>query len=86
MKPLLTHLQHSFSAWQSSSTKKRHSNARLRAEAVKCLDHYSHREVSAAVGVSMTTLRSWQKSFNHDQEEVVDDNSVSLRQTHSTSF
>jgi len=70
METNLTHLQQSFAAWQASSSTKRQSNASLRAQAVKCLDHYSHQEVSAAIGMTVTTLRSWQKSLHHDQEII----------------
>jgi hypothetical protein len=70
METTLTQLQQSFSAWQASSSTKRQSNANLRTQAVKCLDHYSQREVSAAIGVSVNSLRSWQKSFERDQEVI----------------
>jgi hypothetical protein len=70
METILTQLQQSFTAWQGSSSRKRQSNATLRTQAVKSLDHYSHREVSTAIGVSINTLRSWQKSFPHDQEII----------------
>ncbi|HEY4831828.1 MAG TPA: helix-turn-helix domain-containing protein [Waddliaceae bacterium] len=70
METILTHLQQSFATWQASSSKKRQSNASLRAQAVKCLDHYSYREVSAAIGMSVNSLRSWQKSLHHDQEII----------------
>jgi hypothetical protein len=66
METILTHLQQSFTAWQGSS-KKRHTNADLRAQAVKCLDHHSYRDVSAALGMSVNTLRSWQKSLHRNQ-------------------
>jgi len=62
MEPNLIHLQELFASWNGSS-KKRHSNPSLRAQAVKCLDHYSQREVSAACGVSTNTLRSWKESL-----------------------
>ena len=68
METLLTHLQQSFEAWQASSSTKRQSNASLRLQAVKCLEQYSYREVSAAIGMSVHTLRSWQKSLHNDQE------------------
>ena len=68
METLLTHLQQSFAAWQASSSTKRHSNASLRSQAIKCLEHYSHREVSAAIGMSVNTLRSWQQSLHTDLE------------------
>jgi|SRR5580698_262003 hypothetical protein len=68
METLLTRLQQSFEAWQASSSTKRQSNASLRSQAVKCLEQYSHREVSAAIGMSVHTLRSWQKSLQNDQE------------------
>ena len=68
METILTRLQQSFEAWQASSLTKRQSNASLRLQAVKCLEHYSHREVSAAIGMSVNTLRSWQKSLHNDQE------------------
>jgi hypothetical protein len=67
METILTRLQQSFSAWRSSSSKKR-CDANLREQAVKCLDHYSYSEVSKSIGMSINTLRSWQKSLNshHD--------------------
>jgi hypothetical protein len=68
METILTNLQQSFATWQASSSTKRQNNASLRSQAVKCLDHYSHREVSAATGMSVHTLRSWQKSLHNDQE------------------
>ena len=70
METILTHLQQSFATWQASSTTKRQSNASLRTQAVKCLNHYSHQEVSAAIGMSVNTLRSWQKSLRRDQEVI----------------
>lgn len=70
METSLIHLQESFAAWQASSLTKRHSNASLRTQAVKCLDHYSHKEICAAIGISVNSLRSWQKSFKHDQEII----------------
>ena len=70
METTLTNLQQSFAAWQASASKKRQSNANLRLQAVKCLDHYSHREVSAAIGMSVNSLRSWQKSLERDQEVI----------------
>lgn len=68
METLLTRLQQSFEAWQASSSTKRQSNASLRSQAVKCLEHHSHRAVSAAIGMSVHTLRSWQKSLHTDLE------------------
>jgi len=68
---ILTQLQQSFATWRSSSSKKRHSNASLREQAVKCLSHYTHREVSGAIGISVNTLRSWQKVL-HCAQEVTD--------------
>jgi hypothetical protein len=70
MKTILTRLQESFATWYSSSSKKRHSNASLREQAVNCLSHYTHREVSEAIGMSITTLRSWQKSLGSDQGAI----------------
>lgn len=70
MKTILTRLQQSFADWQSSSSKKRYSNANLREQAVKCLSHYTHREVSEAIGMSVNTLRSWQKSLRCNQGET----------------
>ena len=70
METLLTHLQQSFAAWRASSSLKRHSNASLRRQAVKCLDHHSYREVSTAIGMSVNTLRSWQKSLQDNQGSV----------------
>lgn len=61
METILTRLQQSFAAWNSSS--KRHSNASLREQAVNCLSHYSLREVSKAIGISSNSLRSWKKSI-----------------------
>ena len=69
METILIRLQQSFAAWYSSSSKKR-SNANLREQAVKCLSHYTHREVSEAIGMSVTTLRSWQKSLGCDQGSI----------------
>lgn len=70
METILTQLQQSFAAWQASSSTKRQSNASLRTQAVKCLDHYSYREVSEVIGVSVNSLRSWKKSLNSDQEII----------------
>lgn len=71
METILTQLQQSFAIWHaSSSSKKRHSNASLRTQAVKCLDHYSYREISAAIGMSVNSLRSWQKSLHRNQEVI----------------
>ena len=68
METILARLQQSFSVWQSTSLKKRHSNAGLRKEAVKCLEQHTHAEVSKAIGMSVGTLRLWQKSLRcHDQ-------------------
>lgn len=71
METILTALQQSFATWQSPSSKRRYSNSRLREQAVKCLAHCTHREVSEAIGISVSTLRSWQRSF-HCNEEVVE--------------
>lgn len=70
MKTILTRLQQSFADWQLSSSKKRHCNASLREQAVKCLSHYTHREVSEAIGMSVTTLRSWEKLHRCNQGET----------------
>jgi len=72
METILTRLQQSFSAWQSTSSKKRHSNTGLRKEAVKCLEHHTHAEVSKAIGMSVTTLRSWQKSLRCREQAATD--------------
>lgn len=70
METTLTQLQQLFADWRSSSTKKRYSNSSLRNQAVKCLSHYTHREISEAIGISITTLRLWQASFHRDQEII----------------
>jgi hypothetical protein len=57
MEIILTRLQQSFTVWQGSS-KKKHTNAGLRAQAVKCLNYHSYREVSAAISMSVNTHRS----------------------------
>ena len=77
METILTRLQESFAAWQalSPSSIKRHSNAALRKEAIKCLEHYSYREVSKAIGMSVETLRSWQKSLRYRDQAMTDDSS-----------
>lgn len=69
METPLTHLQQSFAAWKASSLSKRYSNTALREQAVQCLSHYTHREVSAAISVPVTTLRLWQKSLACHQEK-----------------
>jgi|SRR6185437_3564130 len=69
METILTRLQQSFAAWQASSSTKRQINSSLKAQAVKCLDHYSYREVSTAIGMTVTTLRSWKK-LSHYQEII----------------
>src|SRR3990167_1287220 len=77
METILTRLQQSFAAWQASSpssSTKRYSNAALREEAVQCLEHYSLGEVSKAIGMSVSTLRSWQKSL-HCRDQAATDNS-----------
>ena len=66
METNLTHLQRSFATWRSSSSTKRRSNANLRTQAVACLKDHRYSEVSAAIGVSVNTLRSWQKSLRGD--------------------
>jgi ribosomal protein L28 len=66
METSLTRLQHSFATWRSSSSTKRRSNANLRTQAVTCLKDHRYSEVSAAIGVSVNTLRSWQKSLRGD--------------------
>lgn len=66
METNLTRLQRSFAIWRSSSSTKRRSNANLRTQAVACLKDYRYSEVSAAIGVSVNTLRSWQKSLRGD--------------------
>jgi hypothetical protein len=70
METILTQLKQSFADWQASSSRKRQSNASLRTQAVKCLDHYTYREISTAIGVSNNTLRAWQKSFDSDQKII----------------
>lgn len=70
METILTRLQQSFTDWRSSSSKKCHSNASLREQAVKCLEHYTQGEVSKATGVSVNTLRLWKKSFHRNQEAI----------------
>ena len=69
METILTQLQHSFAEWRASS-KNRHANANLRAQAIKCLDHYSYQEVSAAIGMSVNSIRSWKKSCYREQEMI----------------
>jgi transposase-like protein len=70
METILTRLQQSFFAWRSSSSKKRYSNPSLREQAVQCLSHYTYREVSEAIGLSVNTLRSWKKSLCSDQGSI----------------
>src|SRR5688572_10791957 len=70
MENILTHFKKSFAAWHSSSSQKRYSNASLREQAVKCLSHYTHREVSEATGIAVSTLRSWQTSFRCNQGTI----------------
>ncbi len=69
MEPILIRLQQSFAAWHSP-LKKRYSNASLRKQAVQCLSHYTHLEVSKATGISVNTLRVWQKSLHCDQGAI----------------
>lgn len=66
METSLTHLQRSFTTWKASSSRKRRSNAALKMQAVACLKNHRYSEVSAAIGVSVNTLRSWQKSLHGD--------------------
>ena len=70
METILTRLQQSFSAWHSTSPKKRRVNASLREQAVNCLSHYTQREVSEAIGISANTLRLWRKSLSCDQGSI----------------
>lgn len=71
MEAILKRLQQSFAIWHSTSSKKRYSNADLREEAVKCLSHYTFREVSIAAGVSVNTLRTWKKSITRNDQGTV---------------
>jgi hypothetical protein len=70
METSLTRLQRSFATWRSSSSTKRHSNVNLRTQAVACLKDHRYPEVSAAIGISVNTLRAWQKSLGGDQKIV----------------
>jgi len=72
METILTRLQQLFAVRQAASSKKRHSNTALREEAVKCLEHYTHGEVSKAIGMSVATLRSWQKSLRGREQTAID--------------
>jgi len=72
MENILTRLQQSFAVWQAASSRKRQSNTDLREEAVKCLEHYTHKEVSKAIGMSVATLRSWQKSLRPRDQTTTD--------------
>lgn|SRR3990167_6454924 len=70
MKPILTQLQHSF-ARHSAGRRRRYSNASLREQAVKCLNHYTHKEISEAIGVTVNTLKAWQKALSHTRDSIV---------------
>ena len=70
MKPILERLQQSFGQ-HSADGRRRYSNTRLREQAVKCLDHCTHKEISEAIGVKIHAVRMWQKTIRHRKEPFV---------------
>ena len=70
MELILTQLQQAF-ACHSIGRGRRYSNVNLREQAVKCLDHFTHQEISEAIGVKVNTLRAWQKTLSHTCAGIV---------------
>ena len=64
MKTILIQTQQAFASWRSQGHR-RYSDPSLKEQAVKCLEHYTHRQVSEMIGVTTNTLRVWQTTVNN---------------------
>ena len=66
MNSQLLDVQKAFSDWRAQGHRNRYKNPALRAAAIKLLDTHSPCVVSEALGITVQTLKVWQKSDQTD--------------------
>ena len=66
MSSQLLDVQKAFADWRGQGHRNRYKNPVLRAKAVKLLETHSPCVVSKALGITVQTLKAWQKSDQTD--------------------